>query len=108
MLTPDVIRDQIVGVQVKLRKAPDIVHDLELAAEEADLVADTVLQRALLNATGTVDERKAMARIQSRAEHDDAVVKRAAYNRAKLRVRLLEAELMSLQALLKSVQAEGA
>jgi hypothetical protein len=106
MLTPDSIRDQILRVQVELRKAPDVVQELEVAAEEADLVADTALQRALLNATGTVDERKAMAKLQSRGQHDDAVVKRAAFNRARLRVRLLEAELMSLQALLKSVQAE--
>ena len=106
MLTPDTIRGQIVQVQVELRKAPDIVRDLEVEAENAELVADTALQRALLNATGTVDERKAMAKIQSRVQHDEAIVKRAAFNRAKLKVRLLEAELMSLQALLKSVQAE--
>ena len=106
MLTPDTIREQILRVQVELRKAPDIVQELEIAAEEADLVADTALQRALLNATGTVDERKAMAKIQSRPRHDDVIVKRAAYNRARLKVRLLEAELMSLQSLLKSVQAE--
>lgn len=106
MLTPDTIRTQIMQVQVELRKAPDIVRDLEVEAENAELIADTALQRALLNATGTVDERKAMAKIQSRGQHDEAIVRRAAFNRAKLKVRLLEAELMSLQALLKSVQAE--
>lgn len=106
MLTPDTIRGQIVQVQVELRKAPDIVRNLEVEAENAELIADTALQRALLNATGTVDERKAMAKIQSRNQHDEAIVRRAAFNRAKLKVRLLEAELMSLQALLKSVQAE--
>lgn len=106
MLTPDTIRGQIVQVQVELRKAPNIVRDLEVEAENAELIADTALQRALLNATGTVDERKAMAKIQSRGQHDEAIVRRAAFNRAKLKVRLLEAELMSLQALLKSVQAE--
>lgn len=106
MLTPDVIREKIVQVQVELRRAPDIVEELELHAERDELGATADVDAAFLSADGNVEERKAIARIEAAAARDAAIVSRAAYNRARLKVRLLEAELMSLQALLKSVQAE--
>ena len=106
MLTPDSIREQILGVRVELRRAPDVLQELELAAEQADLAADTVFHKAFLDADGAVDVRKAVAKLAAGGLYSDASVARAAFNRGRLKVRLLEAELMSLQALLKSVQAE--
>lgn len=106
MLTPDSIREKIVQVQVELRRAPDIIEGLEAEAERAELAASAMVDQRFLGAVGNVEERKAMARLDAADVRDVAVVSRAAYNRGRLKVRLLEAELMSLQALLKSVQAE--
>ena len=106
MLTPDAIREKIVQVQVELRRAPDIIEGLEAEAERAELAASALVDQRFLGAVGNVEERKAMARLDAADVRDVAVVSRAAYNRGRLKVRLLEAELMSLQALLKSVQAE--
>lgn len=106
MLTPDAIREKIVQVQVELRRAPDIIEGLEAEAERAELAASAVVDQRFLASVGNVEERKAMARLDAAEVRDVAVISRAAFNRGRLKVRLLEAELMSLQALLKSVQAE--
>lgn len=106
MLTPDSIREKIVQVQVELRRAPDIIEGLEAEAERAELAAAAVVDQRFLASVGNVEERKAMARLDAAEVRDVAVISRAAFNRGRLKVRLLEAELMSLQALLKSVQAE--
>ncbi len=106
MLTPDSIREKIVQVQVELRRAPDILEGLETAAERDELAASALVDQRFLASVGNVEERKARARLDAEGVRDDAVISRAAYNRGRLKVRLLEAELMSLQALLKSVQAE--
>ena len=105
-MTTDELRDALWEIRAELKRAPDIVQDLELAAERDELMADGRYDRALLNATGNVEERKAYARVQSQGERDAANVSRAAYNRARLKVRLLESEVMALQSLLKSVQSE--
>lgn len=106
VLTTDGLRQALLEVRAELRRAPDVIQELELAAESADLVADAAFNKALLQAVGNVEERKAIARMGSRGERDDAVVRRAAFNRAKLKVKLLETEVMMLQSVLKSVQAE--
>jgi hypothetical protein len=41
-------------IRAELKRAPDIVQDLELAAERDELMADGRYDRALLNATGNV------------------------------------------------------
>lgn len=106
MLTPDSIREQIVRIQVELRTIPESLEDLEMRAERAELDAARVVDVSFMSHNGNIEERKAQSRIDALFVKDDAVVHRAAYNRARLKVRLLEIELTSLQSLLKSVQAE--
>lgn len=107
-MTPDELRGEILKVRADLLRGPDAVRDLEVQAEQADLEADRQFDMALLSADGSVEEKKAKARMAAFDARQDAVIPRAAYNRAKAKVRQLETELMALQSVLKSVQAEGA
>lgn len=107
-MTPDEVRELMFQVRNDLRRAPDAVRDAELAAEEAELAADKAFDVALLKAEGNVEERKAQARIAAGEARANAVIARAAFNRAKLKTRALESELMMLQSVLKSIQLEGA
>ena len=106
MLTTDAIREQIVRIQIELRALPEQLEQLEMRAERSELDAARVVDVSFMSHGGNVEERKAQSRIDALYVKDDAVVYRAAYNRARLKVRLLEVELTSLQSLLKSVQAE--
>lgn len=108
MLTPDEIREAMIAVRAELRRAPDVIEKLELEFEGSQLAAETAADVAFLEANGNVEERKAASRLSARKERDVAVIHKAAYNRAKLKVRMLETELMSLQSLLKSIQLDGA
>ena len=107
-MTPDEIRAEILKVRSELLRAPNAVRDLEVEAELAELEADRLFDVALLSADGSVEEKKAKARLAALDSRRDAVVPRAAYNRGRAKVRQLETELMALQSVLKSIQLEGA
>jgi hypothetical protein len=108
MITPDSIRNELFIVGKELSKAANAIYDLELLAEQADLVAQSASDKVFLQTTGNIEERKAMARERSLDEHHAAVVARASYNRARTKAKHLELEQMRLMASLKSVQNEGA
>jgi hypothetical protein len=107
-LTPEHIRANIQQVLLELKKAADAIQKLEEQAERSELIADSTADMALMESAGTVDERKAQSRLRSMDQRHDAIVARAAYNRAKLKAKHLEIELMGLQSMLKSIQLEGA
>lgn len=108
VLTPEQIRANMAATLVELRKAADAIERLETIAERSDLLVDSAYDMALINVTGTVDERKAQARLETVEKRDEAIIHRAALNRAKLKAKHLEQTLMTWQSLLKSIQLEGA
>lgn len=108
ILTPEQIRANMASTLVELRKAADAIEKLETLAERSDLLADSAFDVALLESAGTVDERKASARLKSVEKRDEAIIHRAALNRAKLKAKHLEQTLMTWQSMLKSIQLEGA
>jgi hypothetical protein len=108
ILTPEQIRANMAQTLVELRKAADAIRNLEEIAERSDLIVDSKTDIALLEATGTVDERKAKARLAVVEARDEAIIHRAALNRAKLKAKHLEQTLMTWQSMLKSIQIEGA
>lgn len=107
-MTPEEVRYQLAQVGREQSKAHDAIEKLELAAERAELEAQSDLDRAYLTAQGNIEDRKAFAREQSLESRDAAVIARASYNRAKMKAKFLESETMRLMAVLKSIQLEGA
>jgi hypothetical protein len=107
-MTPDDVRREMFKCRDELLRGPDAVHDAEILAETASLDADAAFDRAMLSATGTQEEKKAIARIAADPLRRDAVIPRAAYNRMKQKTRDLSSEMIMLQAMLKSIQIEGA
>lgn len=107
-MTPEEIRFQLAQVGREQSKAHDAIEKLEVAAERAELLAQSTIDKAFLTAEGNIEERKAVARERALADVDAAVIARAAFNRAKMKAKFLESETMRLMAVLKSVQIEGA
>ena len=107
-MTPDEVRGQINSLLIESLKAPDWVSRFELEADRAEEAADRAYDLALLESTGNVEERKALARRASSDERDAAFVAKAALTRVKLKARQLEQSIVANQALLKSLHLDGA
>ena len=110
-MTPDEIRTEILKVRADLLRGPDAVRDAEVQAEQSELAAEKAFDVEFLAVTDpkeTVESRKARARMAALEARQQAVVDRAAYNRVKTKIRQLETEMFALQAVLKSIQIEGA
>lgn len=107
-VSPEMIRDQITGYLLELRKAPDAHYQAELKKEQAQLDFQKAFDVAFLMCEGNIEERKATAR-QTAADAQQALaLAEAEFNRIKLKTRQLEQSVMASQSLLRSIQAEGA
>jgi len=107
-VTPEDIRLELAQVGRELSKAADAIQVLEVAAERAELQAQSDMDKTYLTAEGSIEDRKAVAREKALLSRDAAFVARAGYNRARAKAKHLELSQMRLMATLKSIQAEGA
>ena len=105
--TPDHVLADIRSTRTQLLGGPDALYDNEVKAETAELAAHKAEDLAFISAEGSVEMRKAAARLAAEEDATKAVVARAAHNRAKALIRALESSLMSLQAELKWMKEEG-
>ena len=106
--TPDDVLVEIHGLRAELMRGPDVIRDLEVAAERAEFAHQLAVDKALMVAVGNVEERKAAARLAAADTADVAFIARAEFNRARAKVRGLESSLMTLQAELKWMREVGA
>ena len=107
-MTPDEIRLELTQVGRELYKASDAIEKLEVAAERAEMQAQSDMDKTFLTAEGNIEEKKALAREKALQARDEAVIRRASYNRARAKAKGLELQQMRLMATLKSIMAEGA
>ena len=106
--TPDDVLTEIRQTRAELLRGSSVLKDTEINAERADLAADLAFDKAFMTATGTLDERKAVAREKSQTERDAAFIAIAEHNRVKAKLRHVESALMSLSSELKWMKEEGA
>jgi hypothetical protein len=107
-MTPDEIRTIILGLTREQARGPAAHEEAELDAEEAQDEYEAQYDRAFLDASGNIEERKAQARLITRQYREEAYIARAAHNRVKLKIKQLDSSVMAHMAVLKSVMAEGA
>ena len=58
-MTPEEVRFQLAQVGREQSKAHDAIEKLGVAAERAELAAQSVIDKAFLTAEGNIEERKA-------------------------------------------------
>ena len=108
MRTPDEVVDDIRKTRGELLRGSSAIYDAETAAELAELAAQKAEDLAFINGEGSVELRKAAARLAAEEATTEAVIARAGHNRVKTKIRGLESALVSLQAELKWMKEEGA
>lgn len=108
-LTPDSVRFELDQVSRELRKASDAIYQHELNMEKAELDAQWAFDLVFTSdEEGSVEDRKAKARIATRELRQMASDAKAAYNRVRTKEKHLSQEQMRLMATLKSLMVEGA
>lgn len=108
-LTPDSVRFELDIVSRELKKASDAIYQHELAMEKAELDAQYGFDLVFTSdEDGSVEDRKAKARLATKELREMASNAKAAYNRVRTKEKHLSQEQMRLMATLKSLMVEGA
>jgi hypothetical protein len=105
-VTPEQVRASITAYLVEQSKGPQAHYEAELKAERAEDVYQSAFDKAYLTAEGSIEDRKAIARLATLELRDLMGVARAEFGRIKLKIRQLDSSLMATQSLLKSMMAE--
>jgi hypothetical protein len=105
-VTPDQVRSQISAYLVEQARGPQAHFDAELKAERAEDAYQAAFDRAYLSSDGSIEDRKAVARLATLELRDAMEIARAEFGRVKLKIRQLDSSLMATQSLLKSMMAE--
>lgn len=106
--TPDDVLVDLRTVRAGLAQGSERLYAAEVNAETLELAAQKAEDLAFFANEGSVDARKAAARLAAEDELSAAIVARAEHNRVKARIKALELEQTSLQTEMKYLVGEGA
>jgi hypothetical protein len=100
------IQNELASLTAESSRGPDHHFNAMTELDRLEHELDTIEQKAFLDASGTVADRQAIARLaasQARFERDIA---KAKLERIKLKVRVLDTNIGALQTQARLVQAE--
>jgi hypothetical protein len=103
---PSQIISELQTLVTTSRQGIDALYDAEIALAEAENELDKTEAKAFLGADGTVAERQYIAKYKSADARLARDVARAAVNRVRTKIRVLEGEVMAQATISKLVQAE--
>jgi hypothetical protein len=95
--TPDSVIEEMVSMRGEMGRGVAFLAEAETKMSAAILDFDKAEALVLINAEGTVVERQAMALLSTIEERQAMDLAKAEYNRIKMKMRVLEIGLSSLQ-----------
>lgn len=95
LLTPSTLSQEIADLTAENQRGVNAVYEAEQALTRADYDLDLVEQKAFLGASGTVADRNAWSKMKSAEARLERDLKRAEYNRVKLKLKAIETALMA-------------
>lgn len=95
--TPSTILNELRAIRAEAAKGVNALYDVEAELAQAELDFDTAFAQALISATGTADERRAAATINSGQAKFARDIARAKVNRVKTKLKILSEQQMNLQ-----------
>jgi len=96
---------EIRTINERTARGVSVIHDLELALDQASREYDWAKANAMLQATGKVAEKEATVELSTKAQRIAYEVAKTALSYAKAQARNLESQLMSTQSQLSAVKA---
>ena len=100
------IQQQIAELIAENQKGATALFEAEARLAEADYELDTVEQKAFLAAEGTVADRTSIARLKAADARLQRDLRRAEFNRVKVKIKQIETALMALATQAKLIQQE--
>jgi 3-dehydroquinate synthase class II len=100
------IQNQIAELIAENQKGATALFEAEARLAEAEYELDTIEQKAFIGADGTVADRTAIARLKSAEARLQRDLRRAEFQRVKVKIKQIETALMALATQAKLIQAE--
>lgn len=100
------ILEQLQELTAEGRRGVPALYDAEAHLAQCEHDLDTVEAKAFLNAEGSVAERNARARLTAADARLARDLAKAQVSRVKMKLRLIESEIMAAATMSKLIQAE--
>lgn len=105
-MIPSEIQQQLADLIAENQRGATALFDAERKLAEAEYDLDTAEQRAFIAASGTVRDREAIARLEAAEKRLQRDLRRAEFNRIKVKIKAIEVGIMALATQAKLTQAE--
>jgi len=105
VVSMDQLISEIRAISERQSRGVSVIHDLELALDEASREYDWAKANAMLQATGTVAEKEAQVELGTKAQRLAYELAKTSLNYAKSQAKNLETTLMATQSQLSAVKA---
>ena len=105
-MTPSQIIEEIARLTRENSRGADALYAAEVALAEAEHNLDTIEQRAFIKTEGTVADRTALAKLEAGEARLARDLRRAEFNRIKVKIKTIETSLMAMGTQVKLMQAE--
>jgi Tfp pilus assembly protein PilX len=100
------IQKQIAELIAENAKGATALFEAEAALAQAEYDLDTAEQKAFLGADGTVADRTAIARLKAAQNRLQRDLRRAEFNRVKVKIKQIETALIALSTQAKLIGVE--
>lgn len=102
------LQTQIADLIAENSKGANALYEAEAKLAEAEYELDTVEQKAFIGAEGTVADRQAIARLKAADARLQRDLRKAEFNRVKIKINQIQTALMALgtQAKLMGVESK--
>ena len=104
IVTPDAVIEALNACRAEAEKGIQAQYEAELQMSHATLEAERLEAQAFIDATGTVADRVALAKLASAEAKASAEIAKARYNRVRTKLKQLELTQTALQTQARMVE----
>jgi len=105
-MLPSELIQELATLTAENRKGAEALFAAEVALAEAEHELDTIEQKAFIKAQGTVADRTALSKLEAADARLQRDLRRAEFNRVKVKIKQIETALMALATQAKLIQQE--
>jgi hypothetical protein len=106
-VNPTDIQKQLADLIAENQRGATALFEAERLLAEAEYELDTTEQKAFIRAEGTVRNREALSRLEAAEKRLQRDLRRAEFNRVKVKIKAIETGIMALATQAKLTQAES-
>ncbi len=105
-MNPLEIQQQLAELIAENQRGATALFEAERSLAKAEYELDLIEQKAFIRAEGTVRDREALARLEAAEKRLQRDLRRAEFNRIKVKIKAIETGIMALATQAKLTQAE--